>query len=350
MKIHITPPKLSEINIKEKITCIRGHRERMFNVSVEIIDGKLICHNYGQGGAGWTFLFGCVNKSIRLFQEFIAQNFEYKNKPITILGAGCYGLLTAIELVNLGVNVQIIADQTENLSSHKAAGFFFPRPRKVSNAQESEFFLNLGMESFEIYKKIINGAHKFISAGVKILPAYYALEIDPGYDPYIKTGLIDQPKNLIIDFGDKNYQAVEYQTLHINSKIMMQQLMQEVGRLGINIKLQRISNFNQTDTPIIFNCAGLGAKLLTHDARMVPVQGHLITLQNQQDVSQLQYMINFKVLSTSPKGLPRDEIIYFAPKDDGILGITFLRGQADECANLHEFDRLLERSRIFFGT
>jgi hypothetical protein len=60
-------------------------------------------------------------------------------------------------------------------------------------------------------------------------------------------------------------------------------------------------------------------------------------------------MINVKVIQKGPKGM-RDELIYFAPKDEGILGITFIRGQDSLTANQQEFDRLLERCRDFFGT
>ena len=61
-------------------------------------------------------------------------------------------------------------------------------------------------------------------------------------------------------------------------------------------------------------------------------------------------MINVKVIQNTPKGTPRDELIYYAPKESGILGITFLRGQDSLTANHHEFDRLLQRCKDFFGT
>ena len=78
-----------------------------------IKNGKLIIHNYGQGGAGWTFLFGCVNESIRLFQQ------KNINNPVCIIGAGCYGMLTAINLKLLGYNVKIIAkDILKDLSKN----------------------------------------------------------------------------------------------------------------------------------------------------------------------------------------------------------------------------------------
>ena len=141
-----------------------------------------------------------------------------------------------------------------------------------------------------------------------------------------------------------------YQTLFINAPIIMKEMEQEQQRLIIPIVVTTVKQFSEINASIIFNCAGLGAKELAHDPGMVPVQGHLISLTNQPPIEQLQYMINFKVTQDSPYGYVRDELIYFAPKESGILGITFKRGVADSTAHEYEFDRLLQRSADFFGT
>ena len=130
----------------------------------------------------------------------------------------------------------------------------------------------------------------------------------------------------------------------------MQELQRCVTELGIPTIKAEIDSFDDVAEPIIFNCAGMGAEKLAGDTRIVPVQGHLITLKNQPPREQLQYMINVKVTMKNPQGMPRDELIYYAPKESGILGITFLRGQNSLDTNLHEFDRILQRSRDFFGT
>lgn len=346
--IHLTPPNVSVEHIKEKITCIRAHRERIFNVSTQLQAGKLICHNYGQGGAGWTFLFGCVAESLRQYEQQLALNPEFKNKPITIIGAGCYGLLTAIELTRKGYQVQIVAKDSTTIPSYKAAGFFFPRPRKSSTPAERAIFEATGIESYQTYLSIIASTHPFIQQGPQLVPGYYGHAIDPGFAPYIARGLIAKPKNVTIDFGNgKQYAAMRYETVFINATIIMQELQRCVAELAIPIHQQEIDSFEQITDPIIFNCAGLGAKKLSGDARVVPVQGHLITLKNQP--THLNYMLNFKVVALSPRGTPRDELIYFAPKEDGILGITFIRGCDSLTANEHEFERLLQRCQDFFG-
>ncbi|MBI2774451.1 FAD-dependent monooxygenase [Candidatus Dependentiae bacterium] len=348
--VRLCPPKISAEHIKEKIVCIRAHRERIFETSMQLIGDKLIYHNYGQGGAGWTFLFGCVNESIRQFEQKINEMPNIKNKPICIIGAGCYGLLTAIILTQKGYSVRIVAKETETIASNKAAGFFFPRPRKSSTPGERAIFESRGMESYRIYKQIALGNHPFIKGGPKILPAYYGLDIDPGFAPYIQAGLVDAPQEVIIDFSSgKKYPAIEYQTIFINSSMLMKELNRLQNELRIPISMGTVENFLDVPELIIFNCAGLGARELTSDKRIVPVQGHLITLQNQS-IQDLQYMINVKVVQLSPKGTPRDELIYFAPKEDGILGITFIRGQDSLAANHYEFERLLERCHDFFGT
>lgn len=348
--IILKPPLFSPEYIKEKITCIRSHRERIFRVDTEMANDSLICHNYGHGGAGWTFLFGSVNESIRQMESQIQQNPHLANQSICVIGAGCHGLLTALTLYHKGYQVRIVAQETENLQSDKAAGFFFPRHRKCSNAQERLQFESVGIESYQEYLRIIAGTHPFIAQGPALLPAYFSPDIDPGFGQYISRELIAQPEYVMIDFGNgKNYEALEYKIIFINPSNLMKELRKKIAASSIGIEKKSIEKFSDLQEKIIFHCSGLHAKKLTNDPRLVPVQGHLISLQNQPDISKLQYLLNIKITMTSPKGTPRDELIYFAPKESGILGITFIRGQECPTTNPHEFDRLLERCQKFFG-
>jgi len=348
--IQLTPPSLSSEHIKEKITCIRAHRERIFQVYFQAYGEKLIFHNYGHGGAGWTFLFGCVQESIAQFEQTLEGDLGAKSKTITVIGAGCYGLLTATMLKRKGYRVRIVAKETENISSNKSAGFFFPRPRKCSTEQERAVFASRGIESYKSYLAIARGEHPFIKAGPSLLPAYFGLAIDPGFGPYSEEGLIKSPERVTIDFGNEHtYEVMAYKIIFINTAVIMQELWRNIRELNIDVIQKEIHSFDEINDSLIFNCAGLGAKKLTDDKRIVAVQGHLITLKNQPSLENLQYMINVKVVMVDANGKARDELIYYAPKGEGILGITFIRGQDSETANQHEFDRLLERSRTFFG-
>ena len=348
--IHLTPPSFSPEHIKEKITCIRAHRERIFQVYSQLHSEKLVFHNYGHGGAGWTFLFGCVQKSVRDFEQMVTANPALRTKTISVVGAGCYGLLTAIMLRRKGYTVHIVAQEFEQIPSNKAAGFFFPRARKCSTQEERTIFETIGIESYKTYLSIARGEHAFIKVGPELLPAYFGLDIDPGFGPYCQQGIIEKPEKVTINFGNgKQYDVMEYKIIFMNSAKIMQELWRNIHELEIPCAQKTVGSFEEIHDALIFNCAGMGAKKLSGDLRIIPVQGHLITLKNQPDVEQLRYMINVKVVMVDAQGKARDELIYYAPKGEGILGITFIRGQDSESANQHEFDRLLERCNNFFG-
>lgn len=348
--VYLTPPRISVMHIKEKVSCIRAHRERIFQVATTLYQNKLICHNYGHGGAGWTFLFGAVHESIRQFKQRCIENHAFANQSIIIIGAGCHGLLTAILLARQGYTVSIVAYDVTTIPSYKAAGFFFPRARKSSTQEERSLFKNFGIESYRTYQEIVDGKHPFIRHGAKLLPAYYGCDIDPGFSDYIKQGLMQAPERVTVDFNNgKMYELMEYKTLFIDTQLMMQELHRNIQLLGIPITQSFVHAWDELAESVIFNCSGYGAKHLAGDQRVIPVQGHLITLQEQPDTSLLQYMINVKVVQYNDKGMPRDELIYFAPKESGILGITFKRGQDSLTANEYEFDRLLERCIDYFG-
>lgn len=347
--IILTPPILSEKSIKEKIVCIRGHRERIFRVEPEKIVNKIVFHNYGHGGAGWTFLFGTVYQSIEQFRTH-TRHAAFKSVSVTVIGAGCYGLLTAIILAREGYRVTIVAKEIEGLASQKAAGFFFPRPRKVSNAGEIALFHQFGFASYTAYIDIIAGKHPYLRRGARLLSAYYDPRIDPGFGPYIERGLMQngRPVTICFDGGSREYEATEYTALFIETHELLSELWRNVTELDILIKRDTVTHFQEIDDCIIFNCTGFGARSLAQDNRMVPVQGHLVLLHNQPDSMQRSYMVNMQVDSTDIKGRPRTELIYYAPKGEGILGITFIRGESSLTANEHEFDRLWQRCKIFF--
>ena len=347
--INLTKPQFGSQYIQEKIICVRAHRERIFRVEPEHYRDKIIFHNYGHGGTGWTFLFGSVDKSIEQFKNM---QHLYDIKPsVCVIGAGCYGLLTAIHLARNGYSVSIIAaEQTKQLPSHKAAGFFFPRHRRTSTPQEKKEFLEIGIHSYKTYRAIATGNHPFIPDGPTIIPAYYGNNNNPGFDEYIKQDLMPTPKPVTISFGTTQHNVMYYQTVFINPAQIMMHLENLITQYEIPIIQQTITDFSELQEQYIFNCAGLGAKQLTGDKKIVPVQGHLITLKNQRDIHALQYMINVKVPVIDRNGIPRHQLLYYAPKDPGILGITFLRGKRSQVPNHHEFDLLIERCNTFFGS
>jgi len=57
----IIPPALEEVHLGEKILCYRPMKHGIPNLSIEEINSKVIAHNYGHGGSGWTLWPGSAN-------------------------------------------------------------------------------------------------------------------------------------------------------------------------------------------------------------------------------------------------------------------------------------------------
>lgn len=359
--VKLTPPKISRETILEEIVCTRPMREGKFNISLEQSANKTIVNCYGHGGSGWTTLFGSVNKAIELFQK----TNPNKSIPIHIIGSGCMGLTTAIELTRLGYQVTCISTKDlYEIPSWKAAGYFALVSVKTSPEEQAD--LNkIGLNTFLTCQEIDNGEHPYISKeAVRFIPVYCSIETDSGVEDLEARGMIPPREYVSLDFGNGviHHNYVKYMTYFMNTTTLMRQLTAEVQKLGINIELKKINSFDDIAEEIVFNCSGLGGRELNSDESMISVRGHLITLNDTSGSSHMDYMIYTKV-----KQNDKEEYIYMFPKNIsvtlehteglpcvGVLGGTFIphvdKLPLSDQENLDktEFQRMLDRNSEFF--
>jgi len=359
--IKLTPPQISLDTISEEIICTRPMREGKFNISLEEHSNKTIVNCYGHGGSGWTTLFGSVNKAIGLFQ---AKN-PSKETPIRIIGAGCMGQTMAIELKRLGYNVVgISAKSLYDTPSWRAAGYFALVSIKTS-PEEEEDLNKIGLDTFLAYQKIDQGKHPYFSKDVvRFMPVYCSAETDAGLENLEERGMIPPRENVTLDFGNdvihKDY--VKFMTYFMNTTDLMLQLIAENTRLEIPFETKEFKSFDEISEAIVFNCCGLGGKELNADVEMIPVRGHLITLNEASGSAHMDYMIYTKVQQNG-----KDEYIYLFPKSlsvtprnipgkpcRGVLGGTFIPNvdqlslEEQKKLDKSEFQRLLDRNAQFF--
>lgn len=359
--IKLEPPQISSETISEQIVCVRPMREGKFNISLEQCNGKTIVNCYGHGGAGWTTLFGSVNKAIGLFKTTRPD----LDTPIRVIGSGCMGLTTAIELARLGYNVKgISTTERYDIPSWKAGGYC----ALVSNnifPEEQENLNEISVETFLTYQKIEQGAHPYLTPdSVRYLPVYCSAEIKAGVDGLEARGMIPPREYVSLDFGNGviHHHFVKYMTYFMNTGSLMQQLTDEIARLNIDVEVKTIHAFDQVAEGVIFNCSGLGGRELNSDVYMTPVRGHLITLNAGAGSGHMDYMICTKVKQNG-----KDESIYMFPKNlsvtpeskegmlcSGVLGGTFIPcadkipAPEQEIIDREEFRRLLDRNSEFF--
>lgn len=347
--IHLTPPSIGPDFICEDHACDRPMRSNCFQLKAEIKDNKLLVHNYGAGGAGWAFSFGLVRESIAHFENNLKLHPEFQNNPIHIIGAGVMGLMSALFLHEKGYKVKISAKELFDIPSYNAAGMFCPVAMET-NTENLERANEIGAQSFREWNSVAQGKHQLFKSGAKIMPVFVGKDTDVGLDPYVSRGLIPAPQEVLVNFDATQHHMRTYITLFIDTKFMMESLHARIKEMNISIEQREIHAFSEIKESIIFNCTGLGARNLNNDEDMMPVRGHLIYLKNQPIEDKMQYMLYTTVDSLDEAGNPIKECIYYAPKQSGILGGTFIKEKDITRTQQQHVARLMQRSCTFFGT
>lgn len=354
----INPPQLSEPYLGKRILCHRPMRKGSPAMFIQKTRNKIIAHNYGHGGSGWTLGPGATQYVINLLEQELDKNVIGKNEPIAIIGAGVIGYMSALELLNRGyTNITIYAASFDDLASHNAGALL--APVSMDNNPSMQKIINkIGVEAYKFYKNIAQGKHtQFTPTGVKIMSAYFDNRQDSGLEPYV--GIVMEPaKDVILDFqnGTTRKMVAYDDGIFINTHLLMEDLYNTLKN-QIRFVKTKLSDFETLKERVVLNCTGIGAKDLANDEKMVSVQGHLIMLKNQNP-SDINHMIlvyfdkgktksNFKIKRSFymfPKRLPG-----YPENDIGVIGGTFIEGADDSTPHDEEYDIMLEATKKFYG-
>jgi hypothetical protein len=361
--VRLTPPKLSTETIAKEVPCVRPMREGTFKISTEDFGEKFVVHCYGHGGCGWTTFMGSVERAIELFQRKYSS--PEMTPPIRVVGSGCMGLCSAIELVRRGYKVEgITAKELYDIPSWNAAGYFAIVSVKISPEEEAAIN-RINLFTFNAYRDIEQGKHPYLSSkAVRYLPVYCSEETHAGVEELEQEGKIPAREVVDIDFGNgivhRNFK--KFMTYFFDVTTLMQEMHNEVHRLEIPVEQGTIENWSDVSETVVFNCTGLGGRELGADNRMIPVRGHLFLLNETAGKDHMDYMIYTKVEQDG-----KEEYVYLFPRTSfisstnpegtdcfGVVGGTFIPNadklSPKELAELDakEFKRMLDRNNLFF--
>lgn len=355
----ITPPNLDDAYLGEKILCYRPMRHGSPNLSVVQKENKVIAHNYGHGGSGWTLGPGSANfvNSLMINSDY-AKELSIKATPIAIIGAGVIGLFTAYDLIKRGYNnITIYADRINSLTSHNAGGLL--APVSMDNAPGMQATIDqIGIDAYRFYDSIAKNKNNDFSGGAMVVPTYFENREDSGLEPYV--GKVMKPaKEVMLDFGNgTTRKMVAYDDgIYMDTATLMGELHRFLKSHNIQIVQKKINSFNEIEQKFIFNCSGLGSNQLANDTEVVPVQGHLIMMKNQ-----IPQNLNYMILVYFGEGktemdqkVKRSFYIFpkrlanSAPNDIGVIGGTFVEGGNPSTPNLKEFNLVIGGAKKFYG-
>lgn len=351
----INPPILDEEHISRKVICYRPSRRGLPNLSVERIADKIVTHNYGHGGSGWTLAPSSAIYVVDLLEKFAPE--LQKDTPITVIGAGVLGLFTAYTLLGAKYkNITVVAEDFEDLTSHKAGGLL--SPVYGGNPEWEKLITTLGLSSYLFYKDVAENKVSGFEGGASIMPAYFPNTKESELDLYVEHKVMKPPKDVILDFGNGTQRKmIAYDDgIFIHTMRLMTHLRNQLEKKVTFVK-KKINAFEDIKDKYIINCTGLGAKELNNDPNMVSIQGHLLLLKDQNS-SDMQYMIAQDLEKTKNKhGQDILRLFYIFPKinlsasdrDVGVLGGTFVTGATKDTPNTEEFEIMLKNAREFYG-
>jgi len=355
----IVPPAFEQVNLGEKILCYRPMKHGMPHLGIEQKDSKVIAHNYGHGGSGWTLGPGSAKYvNALLIDSALGKELSDRSTPIAIIGAGLVGLFTAYDLIKRGYsNITIYAEKIDSLASHYAGGLLAPVSMDNDHAMQP-IIDQIGIDAYRFYDDVARNKNMDFKQGARLVPSYFNSREDSGLEAYVGK-VMNPAKDVILDFGNgTSRKMVAYDDgIFMNTALLMAELHAFINAHHINIALGKIHSFEELKETFIFNCSGLGAVELANDTALVPVQGHLIMLKNQVPEN-MNYMIlvyfgegeteaSQKVKRSFyifPKHLPDS-----APQDIGVIGGTFIEGGSPDKPNLKEYDSIIDQANKFFG-
>jgi hypothetical protein len=354
---HVQPPDLSDAHLGKRILCERPMRHGAPRLCVEQVGDKVVAHDYGHGGSGWTLAPGSAEYvDGLLISSPLAKDLRTAT-PITVIGAGVIGLFTAYDLCQKGyTNITVMAERFDGLTSHNAGGLLAPVSMD-NDATMQAVIERIGLDAYRFYAQVARGEHPHFKSGALIVPSYFDDRKESGLEPYV--GKVMQPaKDVTLDFGTgTTRRMVVYDDgIFMDTAVMMQSLTDWL-KPRVKFVKRKVERLSDVETRFIVDCAGLGAGALNGDAAVVPVQGHLVMLKDQ-DRTKLQHMIlvyfgegktasGMKVKRSFyqfPKHLPET-----APGDVGVVGGTFIEGAGMDMPNEDEFRILIENARKFYG-
>jgi D-amino-acid oxidase len=349
--------------------CLRPFRAAGPRLDVERVGDKVIVHNYGHGGSGWSLSWGSadvvVRKAIEAANGTTNGNREGR-QDIAVIGCGALGLTAATMAQRAGGRVTIYAkERPPFVRSSWATGSWTPDSRiALTSAAAADFpvlWEQMARTSFSMYQSYLGMAGTPIEWTDR-----YALHDDEphghgsngqqqqqqqqqeeGHDwAHYYDRIADlTPRSQIIPAGMHPFPTkyvYRSTSLTFNVADYARQLMNDFQIAGGRIETREFHSPQEIAAlpePVIINCTGYGARQLWSDESVVPVRGQIAWLIPQAGV---HYGLNYKGVNVLAR---RDGIVVqpYTNEDEGWNDTNEQPDRAAAEAGVHVIEELYDR-------
>lgn len=310
------PPVDAEPSRLERITvCTRPFRAAGPRIEAERLGDKLLIHNYGHGGSGWSLSWGSAARVLQLLHESAGE------KPVgevAVIGCGAMGLTAAVVLQRAGLRVRIYArDLPPNARSSRATGLWSPDSRFALDKDASENLATqweaMARHSWAVYLGIaaepdapVDFHDRYL---LSELPPAEAISLRQTEDPigfaHFEQRLADLYRSEDLGPGQHPFPtawARRLTTLRFNIAAYTERLLTEFGDCGGRLEQREFHTSGELESlpeTIVVHCTGYGARELFDDKSLTPVRGQIGWLPPQPG---LDYSLQWDRLSVVPRG------------------------------------------------
>jgi glycine/D-amino acid oxidase-like deaminating enzyme len=311
----VIPPLRAALDRLHKITvCTRPFRATGPRIEPERIGEKLVIHNYGHGGSGWSLSWGSGEVAL----ELALAGRDPSATDIAVIGCGAMGLTAAIVAQRAGarsVTIYAKASPTES-RSFNATGSWTPFSRVALRGSATPAFGDLWEKMTRTSWSTYQGFLQQPSQAIEFTDRYYLSDVHPDLAEQQKydsdpIGFVHY-ENRIADLtaapedmpeGTHPFPtrwARRRSELMFNITAYSHQLTEEFQRNGGRLVVREFhspAEFASLPQPVIVHSTGYAARSLFGDESLTPVRGQIGWLIPQVESLHGLYFDNLGVLS-----------------------------------------------------
>ena len=294
--------------------CTRPFRAKGPRVEAERVGDKLIVHNYGHGGSGWSLSWGSGTAALEL--AFAGR--EPAQTDVAVIGCGALGLTSAILAQRAGArSVTIYAkDQPSDTRSFRATGAWTPDSRVALTSAMSAGFPaewdRMTRTSWGYYQGLLD----LPGRPIEFADRYVLSDVHPGRfeqqkreeDPIGFAWLHERVPDVMPRFEDLAAGSHPFPTrwarrrreLRFNITEYARHLTEDFRRNGGRMVMREFhspSEFAELPQPVIVHATGYAARGLFGDRSLTPVRGQIGWLPAQAEVNYGLFLENLNILS-----------------------------------------------------